>query len=313
MSSKYHYIDPLELRDAAFQLAEKIYVDSSFQANMMISLFRGGVPIGMYAQEYLKRKNINVDHVSVLTKSYHGIHKQTQTDVDSVDYIVKNANEDTSVVIIDDIFDSGKSILALLDKLQGEMGVHFPHKIKIAAVFWKPENNKTSLIPDHYCIELPGKTWVVFPHEVGDFPNDKELEVAMGSRTLWAVTGAEDSNIMCADNWDIILNAAMEAKKSYDDKCGIFLKDALTIGFVLGFVILSVPGAILGIGAGIMVSILKFTPRQRKVFHIIPHMIPETGLEYTEKLCQRHKRLPDYLTLIEIMSLDWNDHIETIL
>jgi hypothetical protein len=148
---------------------------------------------------------------------------------------------------------------------------------------------------------------------VGDFPNDKELEVAMGSRTLWAVTGAEDSNIMCADNWDIILNAAMEAKKSYDDKCGIFLKDALTIGFVLGFVILSVPGAILGIGAGIMVSILKFTPRQRKVFHIIPHMIPETGLEYTEKLCQRHKRLPDYLTLIEIMSLDWNDHIETIL
>jgi hypoxanthine phosphoribosyltransferase len=79
-----------------------------------------------------------------------------------------NINEDSNLLIIDDIFDSGKTIKGIVDKIKSESK---NPKIKIATVYYKPKNNKTDIVPDFY-LKKTG-SWLVFPHELEDLTEDE--------------------------------------------------------------------------------------------------------------------------------------------
>lgn len=162
------YVNLVELRTHSWQLAAKIIKDG-FYPDFMIALWRGGASIGMFAHEGFKWFGLEVDHIAIRTSKYHGIDKASETvEVHNLGYVKNRVTKDTKLLIIDDIYDTGRSIEAVLRNLQIKLGENMPTNFKIATVYYKPERNQTERIPDYYvdkCV-VDKNTWVVFPHEL---------------------------------------------------------------------------------------------------------------------------------------------------
>lgn len=165
---KKQYVDPNSLRTYSFMLA-KMVTDSNFRPDFMIALWRGGAAIGMYIHEFFKWVGLKTDHIAIRTTRYSGIDQAHETvEVHNLSYVLEKVNRDTKLLIVDDIFDTGRSIEAVIDTLKTKLGNNMPTNFRVATVFYKPERNQTQRTPD-YCIgacTVSANTWVVFPHEV---------------------------------------------------------------------------------------------------------------------------------------------------
>ena len=73
-------------------------------------------------------------------------------------------NFDDSLLIVDDVFDTGRSIDAVINTLELKMRRNCPSQIKVATPWFKPNKNATSRVPDYYVHETDD--WLVFPHEL---------------------------------------------------------------------------------------------------------------------------------------------------
>ena len=70
------------------------------------------------------------------------------------------------LLLVDDVFDSGRSVIAILDELKLKTRANLPKTIKIATPYYKPDRNTTTIVPDYYVHETD--RWLVFPHELAD-------------------------------------------------------------------------------------------------------------------------------------------------
>ena len=68
------------------------------------------------------------------------------------------------LLIIDDIFDSGRSVDAILRELRLGCQKNPPQDIRVATIYYKPKRNLTDRSPDFYVHETDA--WTVFPHEL---------------------------------------------------------------------------------------------------------------------------------------------------
>ena len=185
--SEKQFITAQELLEDSFRLAAQVY-ESGFRPQFIVGIWRGGAPIGIAVQEYFDFKEVETDHIAVRTSSYYGIgtDKQSkQIKVHGLHYIVENANAGDGLLIVDDVFDSGRSIHALMENLSDLMRLNMPKDVRIACPYYKPMNTAVPLKPDYFIHE--SEEWLVFPHEVsgltpqeiaegkGDLKNIKEL------------------------------------------------------------------------------------------------------------------------------------------
>ena len=160
------------LRDS-FLLAAQIY-DAGFRPDFIIGVWRGGTPVGIAVQEYFEYRGASTDHIAVRTSSYTGIGEQASTvRVHGLHYIIEHAQASSALLLVDDVFDSGRSFKALLDELRAELGPRLPREIKLAAPWYKPSNRKVDLTPDFYLRETA--EWLVFPHELSGLPRAEML------------------------------------------------------------------------------------------------------------------------------------------
>lgn len=158
------FISAEELLRDSFKLAKQVH-DSDFDPDFIIGVWRGGAPVGIAIQEYLDFVGVETDHISIRTSSYTGIAKQDKTvRVHGLDYIIDNINADDNVLLVDDVFDSGRSIDAIFARLALKTRRNMPHNIKIACPWYKPFSKQTERSPDYYINETD--KWLVFPHEL---------------------------------------------------------------------------------------------------------------------------------------------------
>ena len=149
-------------------------VRSGFRPTFLVGIWRGGAPIGIAVQEILEYNGIQCDHVSIRTSSYTGIGQQVRTvRVHAVDYLVSSLNAEDQLLLIDDVFDSGRSLEAVIAELQRRCRRNLPEQIRIATVYYKPARNRSSLIPDFYIRATD--QWLVFPHEVNGLTREEIL------------------------------------------------------------------------------------------------------------------------------------------
>jgi hypoxanthine phosphoribosyltransferase len=149
-------------------------VRSGFRPTFLVGIWRGGAPIGIAVQEILEYNGIECDHVSIRTSSYTGIDQQSRTvRVHAVDYLVSALNADDQLLLIDDVFDSGRSLEAVIAELRRRCRRNLPDQIRIATVYFKPARNNSSLIPDYYVRATD--RWLVFPHEVNGLTREEIL------------------------------------------------------------------------------------------------------------------------------------------
>ena len=161
------------LRDS-IELAMRI-VRSGFRPTFLAALWRGGAPVGIAVQETLEYHGIHADHIAIRTSSYTGIDQQAKTvRVHAVNYLISRLSFEDQLLIIDDVFDSGRSLEAVMTELRRRCRRNLAGQIRIATVYYKPERNRSSLKPDYYVRST--NSWLVFPHELHGLTHEEILE-----------------------------------------------------------------------------------------------------------------------------------------
>ncbi len=158
------FISAQELLEDSFRLGGKI-IHSGFRPDFIIGIWRGGSPVGIAVQEMLEYCGIATDHISVRTSLYKGISQRRENvRVHGLGYPTRNLNSDNALLIVDDVYDSGRSIQAVISQLSERTRLNTPHLIKVATPWFKPNQNTTKRVPDYYLHETD--QWLVFPHEI---------------------------------------------------------------------------------------------------------------------------------------------------
>ncbi|MCG8426627.1 MAG: hypothetical protein MI754_04630 [Chromatiales bacterium] len=181
MSEKF-YITAQSLLMDSFRLGLQIYKDG-FRPDFIVGVWRGGTPVGIAVQEILDAFGVDSDHIAIRTSSYTGIgQREKQVRVHGLSYIIRTMNWDDSLLIVDDVFDTGLSIQATIETLKMKARRNTPEDIRIATPWFKPNNNRTNLTPDYYIHETD--QWLVFPHELDGLSNQEILQNKEGMREL---------------------------------------------------------------------------------------------------------------------------------
>ncbi len=150
--------------DDSFRLGKKIY-DSGYRPDFLIAIWRGGTPVGIAVQEFLAYKGIKTDHIAIRTSAYGGIGRmRKQIKVHNLGYLLENIDPTKKLLIVDDVFDTGRSMETLIKEINTRAGDREPEEIRVAVVYYKQGNNETSITPDYFVHKT--NKWIVFPHEL---------------------------------------------------------------------------------------------------------------------------------------------------
>ncbi len=168
-------IHPQQDIDKTYLTAESLFEDScklaadviqsGFRPDYLVALWRGGTPIGITIQEMLAYYGIATDHIAIRTSLYKSIDKRAENiRIHGLGYLIDRINVEDSLLIVDDIFDTGLTIKRLIEQIHARARKNAPAQIKVAAAWFKPQKNLTDRTPDYY-VHVTDK-WVVFPHEI---------------------------------------------------------------------------------------------------------------------------------------------------
>jgi hypoxanthine phosphoribosyltransferase len=152
-----------DLLEDSFRLGVKV-LESDFKPTMIIAIWRGGTPVGMAVQEIMSYCGVEADHIAIRTSSYSGVDQRHAVAVHGLNYIIKKIRHDDRVLLIDDVFDTGNTIKAVLDEITRRARGNTPAQMRVAVPWFKPTRNETDLVPDYYLHETA--EWLVFPHEL---------------------------------------------------------------------------------------------------------------------------------------------------
>ncbi len=181
MSGKI-YLSADQLLLDSFQLGIDI-VKSGFKPDFIVGVWRGGTPVGIAVQEILDYLEVKTDHIAIRTSSYTGIGtRDKEVRVHGLSYLIRNVNHNDSLLIVDDVFDTGLSVKAVIETLKMKARRNTPKDIRIATPWFKPANNKTDLIPDFYIHKTD--QWLVFPHELDGLRLDEIITNKPGMAEL---------------------------------------------------------------------------------------------------------------------------------
>lgn len=138
---------------------DKIYAQmlkDNYRPDCIIGLLRGGiVPARIFSDHF----NILIDFFALDVKLYKGVNERMEkAKIKAFDGDVKG-----KILVVDDIYDSGKTMEAVLEHLRGK-------EVKTATIFWK-ESAKNK--PDYYAEVAKENEWIVFPFEMAEFNREK--------------------------------------------------------------------------------------------------------------------------------------------
>jgi hypoxanthine phosphoribosyltransferase len=168
------FISANSLLHDSMELA-RLVVSSGFRPTFLVAMWRGGAPIGIAVQEVLEYHSIHADHIAIRTSSYTGIDQQSKTvRVHAVDYLVSRLSAEDELLLVDDVFDSGRSLEAVITELKRRCKRNFPERMRIATVYYKSSRNRSALVPDYYVLDTD--KWLVFPHEIVGLTREEILE-----------------------------------------------------------------------------------------------------------------------------------------
>ena len=163
------FVQEEELLNDAYRLAVKVF-ESGFRPNFIVGIWRGGSTVGIYVQECLQYLGVETDHIAIRT-SYRGMDEYLKK-IDAVEnirvhglkYLYENLNRGDKLLIVDDVFGTGKNVSAVINRLEDKLKKNMPQDVRLAMPYYKPSKNKSSRTPDFYLHETD--QWLVLPYEL---------------------------------------------------------------------------------------------------------------------------------------------------
>ena len=126
------------------RVAERINKELKDKRPLFIAVLNGAF---MFAGELMKQVNILSEITFVRLASYHGT---TSTNDLKTVLGLNESIKGRSVVIVEDIVDSGNTMVSLLE----ELGKYEPEEIRIATLLYKPAAMKQKLNLDYVALEI---------------------------------------------------------------------------------------------------------------------------------------------------------------
>jgi uncharacterized protein len=158
------YISIQDLYHDSYALGHQI-LKSGYRPDFIVALWRGGCPIGMIIQEYLEYHGIPSDHIAIRTSSYTKLGVQSsKIRIHGLDYILNAVVPENKLLIIDDVFDSGRTLDTIIHTITEKTRRNCPTNIKLGTLYFKPAKNCTARKPDFFLHDTDD--WLVFPHEL---------------------------------------------------------------------------------------------------------------------------------------------------
>jgi len=163
------FLEEEQLIEDSFRLATEVF-KSGFRPTFIVGLWRGGSSVGIYVQECLQYLGVKTDHISLRT-SYRGqphyktmIENPEQIRVHGTDYLIESLNADDSLLIVDDVYSTGNSVEAVLERLKKHLKLNMPAQVRVATLYQRTTQTLSNKGPD-YCLHQ-AKDWLVFPYEL---------------------------------------------------------------------------------------------------------------------------------------------------
>jgi hypoxanthine phosphoribosyltransferase len=142
------------VRNNALKMAHRIYHDGFIPDVIYVSL-RGGVYLGNVISEYFKifqRRASPVYYAAVVARSYTGVGESEEIKVEGWTYSPESLRTGDKILLVDDIFDSGRTINHLA-KIIMDKGI--PRKdLKVVVHDYKNFYNRAEpfpIQPDYWC------------------------------------------------------------------------------------------------------------------------------------------------------------------
>ena len=167
-----HYIGATELLEDSFKLAWKVF-ESGYRPNYIVGVWRGGAPIGIAVQELFDVLGVESDHIAIRTSYYSSLgERNNSVQVYGLSYLIKKLESEDSLLIVDDVHDTGISVQQIITDLKKACKKNTP-EIRVATPYFKPLKNKTDRKPDYFLHETD--EWLVFPHELDGLTIDEMI------------------------------------------------------------------------------------------------------------------------------------------
>lgn len=139
------FLPQKQIETAIDHVAKQMEKDLAESNPLFIAILNGSF---MFASELMKRINIPAELTFVKLSSYSG----TNTTEDIKEILGLNNNiENRTVVIIEDIVDTGNTI----EKIVTELSSKNPKAIKISTLLFKPDALKKEVKLDYVALEIP--------------------------------------------------------------------------------------------------------------------------------------------------------------
>ena len=171
------FLDEETLVLDSFRLGVRIF-ESGFRPTFIVGLWRGGSSVGIYVQECLQTLGVETNHISLRTSYrgqpyYHETVASTKAEirVHGTQYLLETLNADDCLLLVDDVFSTGKSIDAVIKRLSRHLKRNMPKQVKIATLWERPSFRETKIKPDFR--QHKTKDWLVFPYELSGLTTDE--------------------------------------------------------------------------------------------------------------------------------------------
>ena len=152
-----------------FRLGRLIY-ESGFRPSFIVGLWRGGSAVGIVVQECLAVLGVETDHIALRT-SYAGMDEYAATvrrnapiRVHGKQYLLDTLRREDRLLIVDDVYSSGRHVHAVIDALRVGTKRNMPADVRVAALWFRPTAAGRAA-PPHFHLRETDK-WLVLPHEL---------------------------------------------------------------------------------------------------------------------------------------------------
>jgi hypoxanthine phosphoribosyltransferase len=152
------YLTANELLLDSFRLGQQVLA-FGWRPDVILALWRGGTPVSLAIHELLAWRGLTTRHLALYCHSYAGIGQAADVVIENGAETLARLPDGARVLVVDDIFDSGRTASAVLALLRPRAAA-----TRLAALYWKTTANRTALRPDYYLRQT--SAWVVFPHEL---------------------------------------------------------------------------------------------------------------------------------------------------
>jgi len=163
------FIGEQELLEDSYRLAVQVY-QSGFRPDFIVGVWRGGSTVGIYVQECLQYLGVETDHIAIRT-SYQGrddyfrqLEQGNEMRAHGLQYLFENLNADDALLIVDDVYSTGRNTRAVVERLQQKAKRNMAKDVRIAAPYYRVSAGNPVAAPDFF-LQQTGD-WLVLPYEL---------------------------------------------------------------------------------------------------------------------------------------------------